>query len=232
MALHTAGAMSAWAWGVSRLIDVIEQVGGKTFDINALGVTGCSRNGKGALVVGALDERIALVIPQESGSGGSASWRISDWQGTTVQTLGEITGENVWFTDSLSQFNKVATKLPFDHHVLQGMVAPRGLLVIENTAMVWLGNQSCWGNSVAGHTVYEALSIPSNMGVSQIGGHSHCAFPASQEPEVDAFITRFLLGKAANTTIMKTGGCNTFNRTMWIDWTVPVLKMTDKGLSA
>ena len=43
---HTAGAMMAWAWAVSRILDVIEQFGGKTFDMNRIGVTGCSRNGK------------------------------------------------------------------------------------------------------------------------------------------------------------------------------------------
>jgi len=221
---HRAGAMIAWAWGVSRLIDILETTGAKLIDTTRLGVTGCSRNGKGALVVGAYDERIALTIPQESGSGGSASWRISDWQGTTVQTLGEITGENVWFTASLSQFNAAATKLPFDHHMLQGLVAPRGQLVIENTGMVWLGNQSCWGNSVAGHMTYEALQVPDSMGVSQIGNHNHCAFPASQEPEVEAFINKFLLMKQANTTIIKTDGGYRFDQAKWINWTVPILK--------
>jgi len=144
----------------------------------------------------------------------------------SVQTLGEITGENVWFTASLSQFNQAATKLPHDHHQLHGLVAPRGLLVIENTAMVWLGNQSCWGNSVSGHMVYEALSVPDHMGVSQIGHSNHCGFPASQQPEVDAFVSKFLLGNMnANTTIMKTDGGFAFNKTMWVDWTVPVLKL-------
>jgi hypothetical protein len=82
-AKHSAGAMMAWAWGVSRLIDVIEQTPAAQIDATRLGVTGCSRNGKGALIVGAFDERIALTIPQESGSGGSASWRISDAQDPT-----------------------------------------------------------------------------------------------------------------------------------------------------
>ena len=81
--------MIAWAWGVSRIIDVMETSDTTgLFNRTAISVTGCSRNGKGALVVGAFDERIALAIPQESGSGGAASWRISDWMGTTVQTLG------------------------------------------------------------------------------------------------------------------------------------------------
>jgi len=221
---HKAGAMIAWAWGVSRLIDVLETSGTQIIDLNHIGVTGCSRNGKGALVVGAFDERIVLVIPQESGSGGSASWRISDWMGTTVQTLGEITGENVWFTASLSQFNKVATKLPFDHHMLDGMVAPRGLLIIENTGMVWLGNASCWGDSLAGRMVYQALSISDSMGITQVGNHNHCQFPSSQESDVEAFITRFLLGGTANTNIVKTDGkFPNFNENNWVDWTVPTL---------
>lgn len=39
-------------------------------------MTGCSRNGKGALVAGACDNHIALVIPREGGSGGPGCWRI------------------------------------------------------------------------------------------------------------------------------------------------------------
>jgi len=128
---HPAGAMIAWSWGVSRLIDALETTPAAQIDPTRLGVTGCSRNGKGALIAGAFDERIALTIPQESGSGGSASWRVSDAQsasGTVVQTLSEITGENVWFRASFNAFNASSTVLPFDHHMIEGLVAPRALL--------------------------------------------------------------------------------------------------------
>jgi hypothetical protein len=225
----TAGALIAWAWGVSRLLDVIEADSSGLLDLAHVGVTGCSRNGKGALAVGAFDERIALTIPQESGSGGSASWRVSDWQGTSVQTLGEIVGENVWFAESLAQFGPSppgshATQLPTDHHELQGMVAPRGLLVIENTGMVWLGNVSVWANSNAGHKVFEALQVPDHMGFSQVGNHNHCQFPASQEPTVEAFVRKFLLDDAsANTTIMYTDAGFVYDNAKWSPWTVPVL---------
>jgi hypothetical protein len=225
----TAGALAAWAWGVSRLLDVVETDSAGILDASHAGVTGCSRNGKGALTVGALDERIALTIPQESGSGGSASWRISDWQGTTVQTLGEIVDENVWFATELAQFGPSppgshATLLPTDHHELLGMVAPRGLLVIENTGMVWLGNQSTWGASVAGRKVFEALGVPDHMGASQVGGHSHCQFPDSQQPAVDAFVRKFLLSDASqNTTIMYTDGGYQFDEQKWAPWKVPSL---------
>lgn len=66
----TASAMTAWVWGVSRIIDSLEQTPQAGINVGRIAVTGCSRNGKGALMAGAFDERIALTIPQESGSGG------------------------------------------------------------------------------------------------------------------------------------------------------------------
>ena len=90
---HPTGALMAWAWGVSRLIDAIEKTPEVRIDAKHLAVTGCSRNGKGALAAGAFDERIALTIPQESGSGGAASWRVSDFQGPGVQRLRQIVTE-------------------------------------------------------------------------------------------------------------------------------------------
>jgi len=59
--------------------------------------------------------------------------------------------------------------------------------------------------------------------LSQVGNHNHCAFPASQQPEVSAFITRFLLTGSASTTVFKTDGGFTFDRARWIDWSVTAL---------
>jgi hypothetical protein len=219
--------MMAWAWGVSRLIDALEATPAAQIDPLRLGVTGCSRNGKGALIAGAFDERIALTIPQESGSGGSASWRVSDAQlaaGTTVQTLSQITGENVWFRSSFADFGYLANRLPFDHHMIEGLVAPRALLVVENTSQVWLGNLSTFTGSMAAHLVWEALQIPDRMGFSQIGDHGHCAWNGSQQPEVTAFVQKFLIGGGTDSTdVLKTDGGFTLDRARWVDWEVPVL---------
>ena len=232
----TAGAMIAWAWGVSRLIDVIEMTPSANIDPKRLGVTGCSRNGKGALVVGAFDERIVLTIPQESGSGGAGSWRVSDAvsvAGTSTQTLNEIVGENVWFSTALNQFagsgagHSLAPKLPFDHHELEAMVAPRALLVIENT-INWLGPLSTYTASVAANTVWQALGIPDQMGYSEnggAGGHTHCSFPAAQQPDVDAYVQKFLIGGGtASTAIMKQDDNLTYDKATWQPWTVPTLQ--------
>jgi hypothetical protein len=222
----TAGAMRAWAWGVSRLIDAIATTPAAGIDPTRLGMTGCSRNGKGALIAGAFDQRIALTIPQESGSGGAASWRVSDAQyagGTVVQTLSEITGENVWFRVSFGQFGSYSTRLPFDHHSIEGMVAPRALLIIENTSQVWLGAVSTYNNSMAAHLIWDALGIPDRMGVSQIGDHSHCMWNGSQQPEVTAYIQKFLVGGGtADTNVLRTDG-ETFDQATWAPWDVPAL---------
>jgi hypothetical protein len=225
---HTAGAMMAWAWGISRLVDALEATPEAGIDAERLGVTGCSRNGKGALIAGAFDERIALTIPQESGSGGSAAWRVSDFMlagGTEVQTLSQITGENCWFRATFSQFASTANRLPFDHHAILGMVAPRGLLVLENTAQVWLGNVSTYTASMVSHRVWEALGVPLDMGFSQVSNATHCQMPASQGPIVVAFAKKFLLDDdTADTDVLATDGSYTLDEARWVDWDVPVLE--------
>lgn len=225
---HSASATMAWAWGVSRLIDAIEKTPEAGIDPDRLAVTGCSRNGKGALVVGAFDERIKLTIPQEPGAGGAASWRISDAQmaeGTTVQTLSQIVGENVWFREDFSQFSNTSDKLPFDQHSIMALVAPRGLLVIENTSIDWLSPISSWTTANAAHKVWQALGVPDRMGFSQVGDHWHCVLPDSQLPELTAYVEKFLIGNGSgNTSIMRTDGNFTIDEERWIDWSVPTLR--------
>jgi hypothetical protein len=223
---HSAGALMAWAWGVSRLIDAIEKTPAANIDPTRLAVTGCSRNGKGALTVGAFDERIKLTIPQESGSGGSASWRVSDWmlsQGQQTQTLSEIVNENVWFRANFNQFSSTATKLPFDHHSIAGLVAPRALLIIDND-ILWLGPQSSWTDANASRMIWQGLGVPDMMGYSLTTSHTHCAFPSSQQAEVNAYVQKFLIGGGtANTNIMRNDPGVTFDQARWVNWTVPPL---------
>ncbi|MGD9992401.1 MAG: BACON domain-containing protein [Salinivirgaceae bacterium] len=222
---HSAGAIMAWSWGISRLIDALEKTPEANINANRLGVTGCSRNGKGALAAGAFDTRIALTIPQESGSGGAASWRVSDFQGSSVQRLSQIVTENVWFRKNFSQFSSSATKLPFDHHMIAALCAPRALLFVENTSMTWLGNLSTWTTGNAAHMVWEALGVPDNMGFTQVGHSDHCGLPAAQQPEVAVYVKKFLLDiESENTSIMKTDGNLFFDAEKWINWTVPDLE--------
>ena len=59
-------------------------------------------------MAGAFEDRIALTIPQESGSGGDACWRLSKYEidnGNQVQDAVEIVGENVWFSPAFNAFS-------------------------------------------------------------------------------------------------------------------------------
>ena len=217
---HSAGATTAWAWGVDRIIDALELVD-VGIDPKRVGVTGCSRNGKGAFVAAALVDRIALGLPQESGSGGAACWRISDSEkaaGKNIQTSGQIVGENVWFSRNFNTFATKSSTLATDHHQLAGLVAPRGLLVIENE-IDWLGPVSTTACMKAGRLIYKALGVPDNMGFTGAGNHAHCSFPGNQQTELTAFINKFLLNQSnANTANIEKGPTADVNK--YIDWTL------------
>lgn len=220
------GAYSAWSWGVSRLIDGLELVQADLpIDLKHLGVTGCSFAGKMALFAGALDERIALTIAQESGGGGYTTWRYSEVITDNVETLRNTS--HVWFIEDLFIFSNAVPKLPYDHHELMAMVAPRALFLTGNPGWVWLADESGYVGSKAVQKVYDALGVSDRFGYSQIGGHDHCVVPTAQIPEIEAFVDKFLLGDTTANTDVSTSPYNT-DLSPWITWTAPTL-LTDSS---
>ncbi|THG96856.1 hypothetical protein EW026_g5055 [Hermanssonia centrifuga] len=223
----TASAMTAWVWGVSRIIDVLETTPAANINTQKIAVTGCSRDGKGALMAGAFEPRIALTIPQESGSGGDACWRLSLYEqnsGSVVQTATEIVTENVWFSTNFANYVNNLNSLPIDHHLLAAMIAPRPLISYENTDFAWLSPLSSFGCMTAAHTVFQALGIPENHGFEQVGGHAHCAWPESLTPSLNAFFDKFLFGQNVSTDEWSTNNVFngvSWNASDWINWTTP-----------
>lgn len=214
--LISMGAYSAWSWGVSRLIDGLELVANDLpIDLKHLAITGCSFAGKMALFAAAFDERIALTIAQESGGGGAAAWRVSETLGK-VETLGSTS--HVWFMESMFQFGKAVPKLPFDHHELMAMVAPRALLVLGNPDYVWLADESGYVSCRAAHEVWKTFGIPDRFGFSIVAGHGHCQLPKSQFPEVEAFIEKFLLGNKTSNTNVTISPYDNVDYSRWFKW--------------
>jgi hypothetical protein len=216
------GSMILWAWGVSRVIDALELTVAQTnIDLSHIAVTGCSYAGKMALYAGAFDERVALTIPEESGGGGEAAWRVSATM-TGTEDLEHAQGTS-WYYQDLTQFKDAdAPKLPFDQHELAAMVAPRALLTIGNPDIDYLATEAGYVSMKAATEVYKALGIPDRIGFSQVGGHSHCAFPSSQTPDVSAFADKFLLGKTSTNTNIAISPYMT-DLTKWITFTTPTL---------
>ncbi len=198
--LQHNGAYSEWAWGLSRLIDGLQQLGPEItkIDTRHIGVTGCSYAGKMALYCGAFDERIALTIAQEPGGGGAAAWRIS-------RTMNDV--ENLdktdyhWFMESMRENFKGDSvyRLPYDQHELCAMICPRALLLLGNPDYKWLADSAMLVSAKAASAVWTRFGIAERMGWSIVGGHGHCQLPDSQCPEVEAFIDRFLLGREVDT---------------------------------
>ena len=63
------------------------------------------------------------------------------------------------------------------------LVAPRGLLVIENTAMEWLGNQSGYVTALAAREAWVALGVADRMGSRSSATRTTAACRPSQAPE-------------------------------------------------
>lgn len=121
---HThASAISAWAWGLSRMLDCLESE--KLIDCSKAFVHGHSRLGKTALWAGANDTRFKLVISNNSGCCGAALAR-RDF-GETVEIITHYFPH--WFISSFTQYANNEKSLPFDQHCFVSLIAPRYLAI-------------------------------------------------------------------------------------------------------
>ncbi|MBR1389231.1 MAG: hypothetical protein IJ569_06400 [Prevotella sp.] len=191
--LKDNGAYSEWAWGMSRLIDGLQQLGEAQtkIDMKRIGVSGCSYAGKMALFCGAFDERIALTIAQEPGGGGAAAWRISHRM-DSVECLDKT--DYHWFLESQrDNFRGDSVyQLPYDHHELCAMVCPRALLLLGNPDYKWLADESMRVSAEAARQVWQQFGIGDRFACDIVGGHPHCQLPESQYPIVGRFLDYLL----------------------------------------
>ncbi|MEE6310869.1 cellulose binding domain-containing protein [Plantactinospora veratri] len=222
-ASSSTGILMAWAWGVSRIIDVIESSGGNILRADAMGVTGCSRYGKGAFTIGVFDQRIALTMPIESGSGGVGAFRsIATESG--AQPLSSAYGEQPWLGDAFSSFTGNPNSLPIDTHQMVGMVAPRGLFIMDNPHVDWLGVRSGSVAALGGAEVYKALGAGDNITYwSDVQDGTHCAVRSEWRTPLQQNLQKFLLktGNAAGT--MRISSRKAGNLAEWRDWQTPTL---------
>lgn len=226
--LEHIGAYSAWSWGISRIIDGLELTAKDiNIDLSHIAVTGCSFAGKMALFAGALDERIALTIAQEPGGGGAAAWRVSEKLGN-VETLGRTS--HAWFMEDMFQFADEVPRLPYDHHELIALIAPRAVLVLGNPDYEWLAEESTYVSCRAAHEVWKTFGIGERFGFSIVDNHGHCQLPDEQHPEVQAFVDKFLQGDMSANTAIQIHPFESVNYKKWYEWWgtgLPILEEVD-----
>ncbi|QDU20946.1 alpha/beta hydrolase family protein [Urbifossiella limnaea] len=122
-----------WAWGVSRAVDYLVTATG--IDARRLAVVGHSRLGKTALLAGAFDPRLAVVIPNQAGCGGSGPSRHSDPKAEPVERINKAFPH--WFNGHFKQFGSDPSKLPFDQNGLVALCAPRPVLFTNAADDLW-----------------------------------------------------------------------------------------------
>jgi hypothetical protein len=185
--------LAVWAWGAIRVTDYL--LTRPDIDPARIALTGHSRGGKTALLAAALDERIALAAPHNSGAGGAGCWRI---EGEGSETLAVITDPKrfrYWFHPRLATFAGHETRLPFDQHFLKALIAPRPLLCLEALDDHWANPLGTQRTNEAAQPVFNLLGAGDRIAYWwRPGGHE---YPLQDWLALADFAGHMLLGKPA-----------------------------------
>ena len=158
----TYGALSAWAWGYSRVVDALEKIG--LVNLGCIAFSGHSRGGKTCALSGALDERAAIVNPNATCAGACSCYRTRlvarDENGYEARSerLSDLWHNfYYWMGENFGDYADREAELPFDCHELKALIAPRTLLVTEAAHDIWSNPVGSWQTTIAAKEVYDFL---------------------------------------------------------------------------
>jgi hypothetical protein len=127
------GSISAWAWGISRIMDYFET--DPQIDEKHIAIYGASRLGKTVLWAGARDQRIACVLAAVSGAGGGALARRN--YGETIAHLVAPTRYPYQFARNYQKWADNVDEFPVDSHMVIALLAPRAVLLQTGNTDKW-----------------------------------------------------------------------------------------------
>jgi hypothetical protein len=203
------GALRAWAWGASRVLDYFET--DPAVDARQVGITGHSRYGKAALVAMAYDPRFAIAYISSSGEAGAKLYRHH-----FGEEIGNIAGagEYHWMDGNFLRYDGPLTvaDLPVDAHELIALCAPRPVFIGGGATKGdgWADAKGSFLAAVAAGPVYTLLG-KKDLGTTELppietalisgdvafrqhsGGHT----PAPNWPTFLDFASRYLHAPAA-----------------------------------
>ena len=158
------GALRAWAWGASRLLDYFET--DEAVDARQVGLQGHSRYGKAAAVAMAYDQRFAIVYISSSGEAGVKLHRRN--YGELVENVAG-TGEYHWVAGNFLKYAGPLTwdDMPVDSHELIALCAPRPVFISSGeTGDSWVDARGMFLAGVHAGPVYRLLGRR-DMGTSE-----------------------------------------------------------------
>jgi GH35 family endo-1,4-beta-xylanase len=197
------GALRAWAWGASRVLDYFEA--DSAVDATRVGIEGHSRYGKAALVTMAYDPRFSIAYVSSSGEGGAKLHRRNF--GELVENVAGA-GEFYWMAGNFLKYAGPLTwdRMPVDSHELIALCAPRPVFIGSGTLQgdSWADPKGMFLAAAASGPVYKLLG-KRDLGTAEFppvettlvdgdiafrqhsGGHT----PAPNWPTVVAFAARY-----------------------------------------
>jgi hypothetical protein len=160
------GALRAWGWGASRILDYLQT--DPDIDANRVAVFGHSRNGKAALAVMAYDQRFAVGFISSSGAGGAAPYRRN--YGESIANI-ENPGLFHWLAPNFLKFAAMGASpndVPVETDELIALCAPRPLFLSGGTSLsvpvngsvvgdLWTDPVGSFKAAVAAGPVYQLL---------------------------------------------------------------------------
>jgi hypothetical protein len=147
------GSISAWAWGISRIVDYFET--DPQIDEKRIAIYGASRLGKTVLWAGARDERIACVLAAVSGAGGGALARRN--YGETIAHLVAPTRYPYQFARNYQKWADNVDEFPVDSHMVIALLAPRAILLQTGNTDKWSDPYGEFLAAKAASPVYELV---------------------------------------------------------------------------
>lgn len=136
------GAMAAWSWGISRLMDKLSE--DRSVDVRKMGVTGHSRYGKTALLAMVYEPRLSTAYVSCSGVLGAAPIR-TNW-GENLEVIASE-GSYHWAAGNIFKWvgplqeggymPRRRELLRVDAHLLMALAAPRPIFVNAGTTDAW-----------------------------------------------------------------------------------------------
>ncbi len=156
------GTLRAWAWGVSRLLDYLEQSETERLDVSRSGVIGFSRLGKTAIVTAVFDSRIAWVYACCSGCLGVTPVRRHYGEDLEFIPYYWFAGNMMKYCGPLKEGSYLPRKvanLKVDAPAFIALLAPRTLLITAGADDLWSDSKGALLSTKEASPVYELLGM-------------------------------------------------------------------------